>query len=140
MCNFPLLTSLFFSFYRQFTAQQTGRARLYASHVGGGIWRESDGRFSPGEGWERSSCCPDRHALAVKTKLMFVGSLFQGADPKTIARERESALTLASSGGFVDIVESLLRHGVDINTYDWVPSGFLLKSNVSSQINKIYEI
>lgn len=45
---------------------------------------------------------------------------FQGADPKTIARERESALTLASSGGYVDIVESLLRHGVDINTYDWV--------------------
>lgn len=45
---------------------------------------------------------------------------FQGADPKTIARERESALTLASSGGYVDIVEALLRHGVDINTYDWV--------------------
>lgn len=48
--------------------------------------------------------------------------LFQGADPKTIARERESALTLASSGGYVDIVESLLRHGVDINTFDWVHS------------------
>ncbi|KAM6921944.1 DNA-binding protein RFXANK isoform 1-T1 [Xenentodon cancila] len=45
--------------------------------------------------------------------------LLKGADPKTIARERESALTLASSGGYVDIVESLLRHGVDINTYDW---------------------
>ena len=34
--------------------------------------------------------------------------------------ERESALTLASSGGFVDIVESLLGHEIDINTYDWV--------------------
>lgn len=49
-----------------------------------------------------------------------VKSVSKGADPKTIARERESALTLASSGGFVDIVETLLRHGVDINTYDWV--------------------
>ncbi|KAM4738787.1 DNA-binding protein RFXANK isoform 1-T2 [Anableps anableps] len=45
--------------------------------------------------------------------------ILKGADPNTIARERESALTLASSGGYVDIVESLLRHGVDINTYDW---------------------
>ncbi|XP_034737362.1 DNA-binding protein RFXANK [Etheostoma cragini] len=45
--------------------------------------------------------------------------LEKGADPKAIARERETALTLASSGGYVDIVESLLRHGVDINTYDW---------------------
>ncbi|XP_032428585.1 DNA-binding protein RFXANK isoform X1 [Xiphophorus hellerii] len=45
--------------------------------------------------------------------------ILKGADPNAIARERESALTLASSGGYVDIVESLLRHGVDINTYDW---------------------
>lgn len=37
-----------------------------------------------------------------------------------MARERESALPLASSGGFVVIVECLLKHGVDINTYDWV--------------------
>lgn len=49
--------------------------------------------------------------------------IFKGADPNTIARERESALTLASSGGYVDIVESLLKHGVDINTYDWVLLG-----------------
>lgn len=61
---------------------------------------------------------------------MFVGFWFQGADPKTIARERESALTLASSGGYVDIVESLLRHGVDINTYDWVHSDFLYVRHV----------
>ncbi|XP_068615457.1 DNA-binding protein RFXANK-like [Brachionichthys hirsutus] len=45
--------------------------------------------------------------------------LEKGADPKAVARERESALTLASSGGYVDIVESLLRHGVDVNSYDW---------------------
>ncbi|KAM9762294.1 DNA-binding protein RFXANK isoform 1-T1 [Menidia menidia] len=51
--------------------------------------------------------------------LSLCNLVFQGADPKAIARERESALTLASSGGYVDIVESLLRHGVDINTYDW---------------------
>lgn len=53
---------------------------------------------------------------------------FQGADPKTIARERESALTLASSGGYVDIVESLLGHGVDIDTYDWVVTAHHHKS------------
>ncbi|KAM4629733.1 DNA-binding protein RFXANK isoform 1-T1 [Polymixia lowei] len=45
--------------------------------------------------------------------------LEKGADPKTIAWERESALTLACSGGFVDIVKSLLGHDVDINIYDW---------------------
>ncbi|TNN39394.1 DNA-binding protein RFXANK [Liparis tanakae] len=45
--------------------------------------------------------------------------LEKGADPKTIARERESALTLASSGGYVDIVASLLGRDVDVDTYDW---------------------
>ncbi|XP_061744627.1 DNA-binding protein RFXANK [Nerophis ophidion] len=45
--------------------------------------------------------------------------LQKGADPRMIGRNRESALTLASSGGYVDIIESLLRHGVDVNTYDW---------------------
>ncbi|CAG04860.1 unnamed protein product [Tetraodon nigroviridis] len=56
-------------------------------------------------------------AFGEKTMVDFL--LDKGADPKTIARERESALTLASSGGYVDIVESLLRQGADINTYDW---------------------
>lgn len=56
-------------------------------------------------------------AFGEKTTVDFL--LDKGADPKTIARERESALTLASSGGYVDIVESLLRRGADINTYDW---------------------
>ncbi|KAL4658910.1 DNA-binding protein RFXANK-like isoform X2 [Arapaima gigas] len=45
--------------------------------------------------------------------------LEKGADPKALARERESALSLASSGGYADIVDILLKHGVDINTYDW---------------------
>lgn len=58
-------------------------------------------------------------AAAFGEKAVVDFLLEKGADPKTIARERESALTLASSGGYVDIVESLLRHGVDINTYDW---------------------
>lgn len=58
-------------------------------------------------------------AAAFGEKAVVDFLLEKGADPKTIARERESALTLASSGGYVDIVESLLRHGVDIDTYDW---------------------
>uniref|UniRef100_A0A3Q2ZN19 Regulatory factor X-associated ankyrin-containing protein n=1 Tax=Hippocampus comes TaxID=109280 RepID=A0A3Q2ZN19_HIPCM len=45
--------------------------------------------------------------------------LEKGADPKIVARDRESALTLASSGGYVDIIEVLLRRGVDVNVYDW---------------------
>ncbi|MEQ2240077.1 hypothetical protein ILYODFUR_011152 [Ilyodon furcidens] len=58
-------------------------------------------------------------AAAFGEKAVVDFLLEKGADPNTIARERESALTLASSGGYVDIVDSLLRHGVDINTYDW---------------------
>ncbi|TKS74747.1 DNA-binding protein RFXANK [Collichthys lucidus] len=58
-------------------------------------------------------------AAAFGEKAVVDYLLEKGADPNAIARERESALTLASSGGYVDIVESLLRHGVDINTYDW---------------------
>ncbi|XP_029905339.1 DNA-binding protein RFXANK isoform X2 [Myripristis murdjan] len=58
-------------------------------------------------------------AAAFGEKAVVDFLLEKGADPKIIARERESALTLASSGGFVDIVKSLLGHGVDINTYDW---------------------
>ncbi|RMB89788.1 hypothetical protein DUI87_33803 [Hirundo rustica rustica] len=43
-----------------------------------------------------------------------------GADPHALAKERESALALASMGGYTDIVTLLLRRDVDINTYDWV--------------------
>ncbi|XP_050951254.1 DNA-binding protein RFXANK [Labeo rohita] len=53
-------------------------------------------------------------------EIMMVEFLLQkGADPKTLARERESALSLASAGGFADIVNVLLQHGVDIDSYDW---------------------
>ncbi|XP_058870938.1 DNA-binding protein RFXANK-like [Acipenser ruthenus] len=45
--------------------------------------------------------------------------LEKGADPTVLARERESALSLASSGGYTDIVNTLLKHHVEINTYDW---------------------
>lgn len=67
--------------------------------------------------------------LRQKLTILFItdGLCLQGADPKTIARERESALTMASSGGYVDIVESLLRYGVDINTYDWVKKTFMFR-------------
>lgn len=43
-----------------------------------------------------------------------------GADPHILAKERESALSLASTGGYTDIVVLLLERDVDINIYDWV--------------------
>ncbi|NXJ09832.1 RFXK protein, partial [Odontophorus gujanensis] len=42
-----------------------------------------------------------------------------GADPHALAKERESALSLASMGGYTDIVVMLLERNVDINIYDW---------------------
>ncbi|XP_042118879.1 DNA-binding protein RFXANK isoform X1 [Peromyscus maniculatus bairdii] len=42
-----------------------------------------------------------------------------GADPHILAKERESALSLASMGGYTDIVRLLLERDVDINIYDW---------------------
>nr|XP_045008157.1 DNA-binding protein RFXANK [Jaculus jaculus]XP_045008161.1 DNA-binding protein RFXANK [Jaculus jaculus] len=42
-----------------------------------------------------------------------------GADPHILAKERESALSLASMGGYTDIVGLLLECDVDINIYDW---------------------
>ncbi|XP_031195937.1 DNA-binding protein RFXANK isoform X2 [Mastomys coucha] len=42
-----------------------------------------------------------------------------GADPHILAKERESALSLASMGGYTDIVRLLLDRDVDINIYDW---------------------
>lgn len=44
----------------------------------------------------------------------------QGADAGALANERESALSLASTGGYTDIVVLLLEKDVDINSYDWV--------------------
>ncbi|XP_069784657.1 DNA-binding protein RFXANK isoform X2 [Narcine bancroftii] len=45
--------------------------------------------------------------------------LEMGADPRILAKERESTLSLASIQGYTDIVLLLLEHGVDINIYDW---------------------
>ncbi|XP_038632708.1 DNA-binding protein RFXANK isoform X2 [Scyliorhinus canicula] len=45
--------------------------------------------------------------------------LEMGADPHTLAKERESTLSLASIQGYTDIVLLLLDHGVDVNIYDW---------------------
>ncbi|XP_076978181.1 DNA-binding protein RFXANK [Tamandua tetradactyla] len=42
-----------------------------------------------------------------------------GADPHILAKERESALSLASTGGYTDIVGLLLERDVDVNSYDW---------------------
>uniref|UniRef100_UPI00398ED0C4 DNA-binding protein RFXANK isoform X2 n=1 Tax=Pristiophorus japonicus TaxID=55135 RepID=UPI00398ED0C4 len=45
--------------------------------------------------------------------------LEMGADPHSLAKERESTLSLASIQGYMDIVLLLLEHGVDVNIYDW---------------------
>ncbi|XP_029469700.1 DNA-binding protein RFXANK [Rhinatrema bivittatum] len=42
-----------------------------------------------------------------------------GADPHILAKERESALSLASMGGYTEIVVMLLEKDVDIDIYDW---------------------
>lgn len=47
-------------------------------------------------------------------------TLFQGADPQILGKGRESALSLACSKGYTDIVKMLLDCGVDVNEYDWV--------------------
>lgn len=64
------------------------------------------------------------HFLATKTRqyiiLLNYIIIYQGADPRTLARERESALSLASAGGFADIVNILLQHDIEIDSYDWV--------------------
>lgn len=47
-------------------------------------------------------------------------SSLQGADPNLLAKGRESALSLACSKGYTDIVKMLIDCGVDVNEYDWV--------------------
>lgn len=47
-------------------------------------------------------------------------SLQQGADPNLLAKGRESALSLACSKGYTDILKMLIDCGVDVNEYDWV--------------------
>uniref|UniRef100_A0A7N4NL78 Ankyrin repeat family A member 2 n=1 Tax=Sarcophilus harrisii TaxID=9305 RepID=A0A7N4NL78_SARHA len=45
--------------------------------------------------------------------------LNKGADPQILGKGRESALSLACSKGYTDIVKMLLDCGVDVNEYDW---------------------
>ncbi|XP_050965475.1 ankyrin repeat family A protein 2 isoform X1 [Labeo rohita] len=45
--------------------------------------------------------------------------LQSGADPHLLAKGRESALSLACSKGYTDIVRMLIDCGVDVNEYDW---------------------
>uniref|UniRef100_A0A3B5MHV9 Ankyrin repeat, family A (RFXANK-like), 2 n=1 Tax=Xiphophorus couchianus TaxID=32473 RepID=A0A3B5MHV9_9TELE len=47
----------------------------------------------------------------------------QGADPNLLAKGRESALSLACSKGYTDIVKMLIDCGVDVNEYDWQNGG-----------------
>lgn len=122
--QYPWIQSVVF---RQVTGQSTGREGIYTAHVGSSIWRNGRGKISswPGETSSSSSyicsLLTDVYRSQAKTDAPDGVFFSQGADPRTVARERESALTLASSGGFVVIVECLLNHGVDIDTYDWVP-------------------
>lgn len=55
-------------------------------------------------------------------KLVLLKCIFfpQGADPNLLAKGRESALSLACSKGYTDIVKMLIDCGVDVNEYDWV--------------------
>ncbi|XP_055729756.1 ankyrin repeat family A protein 2-like isoform X1 [Salvelinus fontinalis] len=45
--------------------------------------------------------------------------LQNGANPNLLAKGRESALSLACSKGYTDIVKMLIDCGVDVNEYDW---------------------
>lgn len=53
-------------------------------------------------------------------EVIYVHSPWQGADPQLLGKGRESALSLACSKGYTDIVKMLLDCGVDVNEYDWV--------------------
>lgn len=52
--------------------------------------------------------------------IIVIVLLLQGADPQILGKGRESALSLACSKGYTDIVKMLLDCGVDVNEYDWV--------------------
>lgn len=84
--------------------------------------------------WQRSS---SRTNLSFKNILIYIlysryiDMLFsdsfcmhtssqQGADPNLLAKGRESALSLACSKGYTDILKMLIDCGVDVNEYDWV--------------------
>lgn len=54
------------------------------------------------------------------THHFHLGVPLQGADPNLLAKGRESALSLACSKGYTDILKMLIDCGVDVNEYDWV--------------------
>lgn len=60
-----------------------------------------------------------RHKLYSDSFWMHTSSQ-QGADPNLLAKGRESALSLACSKGYTDILKMLIDCGVDVNEYDWV--------------------
>lgn len=60
--------------------------------------------------------CEREIGTLLKASKMFP----QGADPNLLAKGRESALSLACSKGYTDIVKMLIDCGVDVNEYDWV--------------------
>ncbi|XP_023407965.1 DNA-binding protein RFXANK isoform X5 [Loxodonta africana] len=76
--------------------------------------------------WDNLVNKPDEHGF---TPLIWASAFGEietvrfllewGADPHILAKERESALSLASMGGYTDIVGLLLERDVDINIYDW---------------------
>ncbi|XP_052580926.1 ankyrin repeat family A protein 2-like [Peromyscus californicus insignis] len=57
---------------------------------------------------------------AAHRQIAVVQFLLQnGADPQLLGKGRESALSLACSKGYTDIVKMLLDCGVGVNEYDW---------------------
>ncbi|CAB1318823.1 unnamed protein product [Coregonus sp. 'balchen'] len=59
------------------------------------------------------------HQLAAQGEMVFLASRIEQADPNLLAKGRESALSLACSKGYTDIVKMLIDCGVDVNEYDW---------------------
>ncbi|KAB0394385.1 hypothetical protein E2I00_013366 [Balaenoptera physalus] len=80
--------------------QSHGRRRIYSSDVGCSTRANSCGRVSTSE-------------------FFYLCFPLQGADPQLLGKGRESALSLACSKGYTDIVKMLLDCGVDVNEYDW---------------------
>ncbi|KAG2463962.1 RFXK protein, partial [Polypterus senegalus] len=66
--------------------------------------------------------------------------LFRGADPNILACERESALSLASSGGYADIIRMLMEFKVDINIYDWNGGNPLLYAVRGNHVKCVEEL
>lgn len=86
----------------------------------------------------QQSASPGRSARLCQAPCLSAGLLHpagltsvlspQGADPHALAKERESALSLASMGGYTDIVIMLLERNADINIYDWVSAAAALRA------------